>query len=453
MVKISDMHPFALIIVIFQLIFICQSALGQSALDSAQRMSIQQCIDFALSNQPIYKQSKIDEEIAERTLRANLAGWFPQISGSYALTHYWQMPVSLFPVDFNNPSGPKRAIRLGVPNQSSISVTAQQILYSGDLMLAAKAGRYARLQATENTTNNQINIIVNVSKAFYDVLITEQQLAVTEQDIVRQQKLLDDTYNMYVSGVADKIDYKRTTIALNNSKSSKKRSQETLHYKYTYLKQQMGFPSDQKLSLIYDTQTMRREAVFDTTKVPDYKQRIEYQLLQTQMHLQQVNEQYYKYGFVPTIAGYVNYNLLYLNKSFSQLYSQSYPNSSFGVTATVPIFTGTRRLQNVQKAKLQVKRVQLDQEYFKEQVQTQYAQAMGAYKSNWNDMLVQEENLKTAQEVYDLVKFQYQEGIKAYVDVITSESDLRQAELNYLNAVYNLLSSKLDLQKALGVIK
>jgi outer membrane protein TolC len=198
---------------------------------------------------------------------------------------------------------------------------------------------------------------------------------------------------------------------------------------------------------------MRREAVFDTTKVPDYKQRIEYQLLQTQMHLQQVNEQYYKYGFVPTIVGYVNYNLLYLNKSFSQLYSQSYPNSSFGVTATVPIFTGTRRLQNVQKAKLQVKRVQLDQEYFKEQVQTQYAQAMGAYKSNWNDMLVQEENLKTAQEVYDLVKFQYQEGIKAYVDVITSESDLRQAELNYLNAVYNLLSSKLDLQKALGVIK
>jgi len=453
MVKISDMLRVTLRIIIFHIIVISQTAFGQSSSDTTQRMSLQQCIDFALSNQPIYKQSKVDEEIAERTLRANLAGWFPQISASYALTHYWQMPVSLFPVDFNNPSGAKRAIRLGVPNQSSISFTAQQILYSGDLMLAAKAGRFARLQASEITSNNEINIIVNVSKAFYDVLITEQQLAVTEQDIVRQQKLFDDTYNLYVSGVADKIDYKRTSIALNNSKSAKKRTQETLTYKYTYLKQQMGFPSDQNLSLIFDTDLMKREAVFDTNQVPDYKRRIEYQLLQTQMQLQKVNEQYYKYGFLPTIAGYVTYNMVYLNKSFSELYNQNYPNSAFGISAYVPIFQGTRRLQNVQKAKLQVKRVQLDQEYFKDQVQTQYAQAMGAYKSNWNDMIVQEENLKTAQEVYDLVKFQYQEGIKPYVDVITSESDLRQAELNYLDALYNLLSSKLDLQKALGVIK
>ena len=55
-------------------------------------------------------------------------------------------------------------------------------------------------------------------------------------------------------------------------------------------------------------------------------------------------------------------------------------------------------------------------------------------------------------DVYHVVSLQYREGIKTYLDVIISQSDLRTAELNYYNALFQLLSSKIDLQKALGTL-
>ena len=62
------------------------------------------------------------------------------------------------------------------------------------------------------------------------------------------------------------------------------------------------------------------------------------------------------------------------------------------------------------------------------------------------------ENVQLAQEVYDVIQLQYKAGVKTYLEVITAETDLRSAEINYYNALYQVLANKTDLQKALGQI-
>jgi outer membrane protein TolC len=47
---------------------------------------------------------------------------------------------------------------------------------------------------------------------------------------------------------------------------------------------------------------------------------------------------------------------------------------------------------------------------------------------------------------------QYSEGIKPYVDVIIAESDLQESEINYMNALFQVLQSKVDLDKARGEV-
>jgi outer membrane protein TolC len=54
--------------------------------------------------------------------------------------------------------------------------------------------------------------------------------------------------------------------------------------------------------------------------------------------------------------------------------------------------------------------------------------------------------------VYDVIQLQYRSGIKSYLEVIASETDLRTAQINYYTAVYQVLASKLDVEKALGQI-
>ena len=79
-------------------------------------------------------------------------------------------------------------------------------------------------------------------------------------------------------------------------------------------------------------------------------------------------------------------------------------------------------------------------------------QALAGYKGSYTNWQLLKQNVSLASDVYKVVTLQYREGVKTYLDVIVAQSDLRTAELNYYNALFQVLSSKIDLQKALGTL-
>ena len=101
---------------------------------------------------------------------------------------------------------------------------------------------------------------------------------------------------------------------------------------------------------------------------------------------------------------------------------------------------------------MQVNRTDLDIENSANTINTEYVQALADYKSNYTNWQLIKQNVDLAKDVYKVVSLQYREGIKTYLDVIVAQSDLRTAELNYYNALFNLLSSKIDLEKSLGTL-
>jgi outer membrane protein TolC len=329
---------------------------------------------------------------------------------------------------------------------------ADQVIYNADVMLASQAARYSKLQARQNIESAKIDVIVNVSKAFYDILLTREQLNVLEEDIIRLQRLLKDSYSQYQAGTIDKIDYKRTTINLNNSLSQKKAIQQSLNYKYSFLKQMMGVPTERELNVEFDTAGITSQLTMDTIQNVNHENRVEYRYLQTQANLQDLNTRYYQWKILPSVSGFVNYNMVFQNDAVSELYKKDYSNSAAGLRVSLPIFQGYSRIHNLQKAKLLQKRTDVGLNYLEKQINTEYQQALARYKSNLNEWQTQKVNLQIASEVYNMVKLQYDEGIKPYIDVISSETDLRTSQLNYLNALYNVLSGKLDLQRALGTV-
>src|SRR6202012_5364767 len=97
-------------------------------------------------------------------------------------------------------------------------------------------------------------------------------------------------------------------------------------------------------------------------------------------------------------------------------------------------------------------RTHLDIENSANTINTEYVQALANYKSNYTNWQVLKQNVELAKDVYKVVSLQYREGVKTYLDVIVAQSDLRTAELNYYNALFQLLSAKIDLEKSLGTL-
>jgi len=279
-----------------------------------------------------------------------------------------------------------------------------------------------------------------------------QQIKATAEDTVRLSRSLRDAYNQYRAGVVDRTDYKRATIALNNSRAQLNSGQELLKARLEYLKSLMGYPRHAELNIQFDSLQMENSVDFDTTTDIDYNRRIEYQQLATQRRLQEADLRYNKWGYIPSLSANGAYIFNYQDNEFSKLYNTAFKNAYAGVSLTWPIFQGGRRRHEINASRWQLKNIDWSLERLRNNINAEYAQALAAYKSNLINYNAIKENLLLAQEVYDVIQLQYRSGIKTYLEVITAETDLRTARINYFNALNQVLAAKVDVQRALGLI-
>jgi outer membrane protein len=420
------------------------SAQNDPATDSTlQSATLDKVVQYALAHQPAVQQAEIDEEITNKVIRGKLADWYPQVN--FALNYQRFIDLQTSVIGGNE-------IRFGVNNTSSAQFTATQTIFNRDVLLASSTASRVRIQARQNTARSKIEVAVAVTKAFYDLLATSQQIKVNEESVVRLQRSLKDAHSRYTSGVADKTDYKRATILLGNAQASLKTNRELLTYKQEYLKALMGYPAGHALPIQYDTLQMENEIVIDTLQEINYASHIDYKILYTQRELQNANVKYSYWAFLPSLNVFGAYNLNYQNNNFGDLYNKEFPYSYVGATLTFPIFQGGKRTTKIQEQKLTGKRLDASLTGLQNNLRAEYARALASYKSNLATYLVQKENVALAKEVYDVIQLQYKNGVRTYLDVTIAESDLRTTRINYYNALYQILASKMDVLRALGQI-
>jgi outer membrane protein len=417
---------------------------AQTSSDSTlQTATLDKVVEYALVHQPAVRQAKLDEKITNKIIRGKLADWYPQINFVMNYQHTYDLNVFILPTG---------AVRTGLHNNSSQQLVATQNIFNRDALLASSSASTVRAQAVQNTERSKVDVTVNVTKAFYDVLATTQQIKVSQESITRLRRSLKDAQSRYNAGLTDKTDYKRATIQLANAEALLKSNSEVLTYKEAYLKTLMGYPVAQQLPVQYDTLQMENEVFVDTLQQINFGQHIDYRILRTQRKLQDANLKYSYWAFLPTITATGAYNYNYFNNKSSELYNQGYANSYVIGTFTLPIFQGGKRIAKIKEQHYTRDRLDISIDNLEQTLSTEYTRTLAAYKSNLTNYLTQKDNVLLAQEVYDIIQLQYRSGVKTYLDVTIAESDLRTTRINYYNALYQVLASKVDVQKAVGQI-
>ena len=408
-----------------------------------QDATLDKVVQYALVHQPAVQQALTDEEITNKVIKGKLADWYPQINFTYNYQHYTDLQSSVIGGN---------VIKFGVENTSSTQFTATQNLFNRDVLIASQTASKVRIFASQNTSRSKIDVVVNVTKAFYDILATSQQIKVSEESVVRLQRSLKDAYSRYTTGVADKTDYKRATIQLSNTEAALKSNTELLKFKMEYLKALIGYPQGSDFTIQYDTLQMESDVALDTLQDINYTEHIDYQILYTQKELQEANVKYANWALLPNLSLFGAYIINYQNNKFSELYTNKYPYSYVGATLALPIFQGGKRISKIQEQKWTSKRLDWSLKNLQNVLNAEYTRALASYKSNLATYLAQRENVGLAKEVYDVIQLQYKNGIRPYLDVTIAETDLRTTRINYFNALYSVLASKMDVQRALGQI-
>jgi outer membrane protein TolC len=418
--------------------------------DSTESFTLDQCIEYAFKHQPALNRAFINQSITKTTNDINLSGWYPQVSLGGNFTHYFELPTALTTDSQNN--GAPIKVHTGVENTFIPALSVTQAIFSPGLIYASKSANIYIKQSVQITDSAKIDVVTSVSKAFYNLLLTIAQIDVLKEDTARLTKNYNDAYQQYVGGIVDMTDYQEAAITLNNTKAQLKQAVENVVPQYAALKQFMGYPPRTRFNVIFDTLQMKNDISFDTTQELVFDRRIEYQILQTNQMLQHQVTGYYKSTYLPTVSAFFNYNFEFENNSFAALSSNLYPYSFVGLSLSIPIFTGFYRTNNIKRSRLEEQLLDWDQAELKSAIYTEYTSALAAYKGNLYNLYTMQDNVALAKNVYDIVSLQYQQGVVPYLNVITAESNLINSQIGYLNALYSVLSSKIDLQKSMGFI-
>jgi outer membrane protein TolC len=415
--------------------------------DTATALTLDQCVGYALKHEPLINMAMVNVAIVRATNAINTSGWLPQVNISGSFTHYNTLPTGFF-----TDSGKIVNSKTGVINTVTPTLQVTQTIFNPALLYAVHAAPLYVKQARQITDSTKIEIIAAVSKSFYSLLNTLEQINIFKEDTARLSKNVSDTYHQFVSGIADKTNYDEAVISLNNSLFSLRQATESVRPQYAQLKQVMGFPPLKQFNVIYDTLQMKSDIPFDTTQQLQFEKRIEYQVLQSTKQLQLQTINYYRHAWLPTVGAFFNYENEYESNQFSNLFANAYPFNYEGLTVTLPIFTGFARTNNVRKARLQYDLLDWQEVELKSQIWNDYTTAIANYKSNLYNLGISQENTGLAKETYDIVQLQYLQGVVPYLNVITAESNLITAELTYETSLFQVLSSKIDLEKAMGII-
>jgi outer membrane protein len=199
------------------------------------------------------------------------------------------------------------------------------------------------------------------------------------------------------------------------------------------LKFQMGMPIEAVLILKDKLEDIKLDAsVVDPARdTTVYRNRIEYNLLETQEKLNEYDVKSKKGQFLPKLSFVANYSPSYQNNSISDLYTENFPSSYIGLNLSVPIFTGWQHHNQLKQSQINVFKSQNDLYNMKNTVNLQVDEAKAYYINGLQTLEVQKKNQALAQEVLHVAKVKYEQGVGSSIEVTQAQTDLEQADNTY----------------------
>ncbi|MDQ3050521.1 MAG: TolC family protein [Bacteroidota bacterium] len=423
---------------------------------AGSEFSLQQAIDYALKNQVDIKNAQLDAEIARARTNELIAVGLPQVNGTADMNKYLEIPTQFVPAEFfNGEPGTFAPVQFGQPYTASAGINASQLLFDGTYLVGLKAAKTYVELARKGLTSTRIETAVNVSKAYYYVLVTKERAKQLTVDLSRLGKLRDDTKALFDNGFVEKIDADRIALSYNLVESALSQTQRLVTNSYNLLKFQMGMDINTPITLTENIASVNFDTAVTPTDSVNIKSRIEYSILETQHELAGYDLKRYKTARWPSLRAFGNLSTNASRNEFNFFESgyKWYPSSIIGISLSVPIFGGYKIGFQVKQAELNRQKVENSFYTLEQGIKLEHENAMNTFQSNIDQLKTEDKNRNLAREIARISKIKYDQGVGSNLEVIDAESSLRDAEANYYVALLETIISKIDLDKALGNYK
>lgn len=442
-------HPLRSIAALLLLLLSTATAQGQSS------FTVDEAVKYALSNSATTKNAELDEKIARERVREITSIGFPKINGSLSLSNNYIIQKVIIPdgAIFGGPPGQPIAVEFQPQYGGQAVLSVNQLIFDGSYIVGLQAARTYKELAYRASDISRVQVIENVKKAYYSVLVNRERVSLLDANVSRIDSTLNEMRSMYKNGLVEKLDLDRLNVQRNNLVNERDKIVRFTELSIALLKFQMNYPANQDIQLTSKiADAMVTSELLNTTPADPFK-RPEFKLLQTQREAAKLELRNVRAGYLPSIGAQLTRGALAGANQFNQV---SDPNGSWfafgaiGLSINMPIFDSFDKRFRAQQKKLSLMKIDNSIAEFRTAVALQSSQAEISLRNAYQSVEIQKQNLALSEEVLRVSRIKYQEGVGSNLEVVSAEAGYREAQSSYYSAVYDLIVAKIELEKAKG---
>ena len=339
--------------------------------------------------------------------------------------------------------------------QTSVGLTATQILYSGGKVgTGIEIAKSAKHVSEIALDNKKAEVRYNVEKAFNQLIFMDSSIVILEESIKLTQNYVDLAVNNQKSGLGTELDVIRAQLQLDELKSTLEKTNKTRVVARNNLLLTMGLPFEADVQFQGTLRSPEENLPLpDTSMANVKKRRKELAQLEESEKIQSKLIDIEKGDYRPTVV--LIGGLKYANNQNS-IKDWDAPdwdkniNKYIALNATMNLFNGMQTREKVTQAKSSLRSTQIQKESAERGFRLQIESCMNDLNDAEQQLGIKKRSVELAQKNQILTEASYNVGKETQLNLLESTMKLRNAKLNYMEAVLNWNNAYNALLQATG---
>jgi outer membrane protein len=439
--KISDK---ILLVIALMSILTLMSIQAQDTLS----VSLPQALEIALTENPTIKVATMEIQRVDYSKKEKFAALYPNISavGSY------QRSIKKQKVFFNIPGMPPNpdGFEMGQDNTVNTGFSASLPIISPTLWASLKMTETDLQLTLESARSSKVSLINQVSKAYYAILLTQDQYSVVKRSFQNTSENARIIYSKFQQGTVSEFEWIRADVQVKNASANLVSTQSAVNMSILQLKMLLGLDMYTGLKVQGSLSDFEKNIYSDVLSIDTTSLSANTDLIQFDLKAKQLDHalKMQKANWWPTLAASFNYMYMSMGNDGTPL--NWFPTSSVALQLNIPIFQGGARVYKQKQLQIQKSELSLQRDNLRRGLEFQTITSLDNIKKSLEKISSNRDGLRQAEKAVSIAKKLYEVGSATYLELSNAEVAYIQAGLMYNQSIFDYLSAKADLEKLLG---
>ena len=422
-----------------------------SVAEAQKQWTLQDCIDYAMTNNITLQKSKLQKESATEELKGAKAALLPTLSASTNQSLGYQPWKDTGMSYVTNGTVNTKVDKTSY--NGSYSLSGQWTVWNGNRNInTIKLDQLSEEQAELSTQETANSIQERIAQIYAQILYLDENVKVNEQMLETSKKNEERGQEMVNVGKMSKADLAQLSAQRANDEYAIVEAKSQLMNYKLQLKQLLEITDNEQFDVaipeIGDERVLAKIPEMQTVYEQALLSRPEIERSQLAIKSSGVSVALAKAGWLPSVnlTGGVTTSTNSLSGSGWGSQMKSNMNTSLGLGVSVPIYDGRSTKTSVNKAKIQQLQAQLD---LQDQQKTLYSDIQQYWLNAWTNQQkyqAAKSSVESAQQSYDLLSEQFRLGLKNIVELMAGKDNLLSAQQNQLQSKYLALYNQQMLE-------